>query len=262
MAGGASVNLQLLLNFLELRADDGIFVLVVETKSGFTKEMINELLSVASIESILKDLSEVGSDSSVKAVVQMRGDEGLESREESLVEDVTQAAVLIVVGFEEVGCDVGSPEEGLHERHNGFGLVGFFAVQRVLVVDLAGDGAVDIVGDLVIWLVPGAQGNAGPEGLGRVANKQKSESSQTDLGLFSLVEEDGHQQRADNVLLLVGQVGQCKDSLSADNVAEGLIFPILSSFSASAGPPGSFLSSVSLIGRILNFDPFLSHFLL
>ena len=262
LTSGACFNLQLFLDLLELRADDGIFILVVKAESGFAEKMVNELLSVTRVNSVFEDLGKIRSNSGVEAVVKVRGNEGLESREESLVEDVTQAAVFIVVGLEEVGGDVRSPEEGLHERHNRLSLVGLFAVQRVLVVDLAGDGGVDVVGDLFIGLIPSAQGNTCPESLGLVADEQKSEGGQTNFSLLSLVEENGHQQRADNVLLLVGQVGQSEDSLGANDVAESLIFPIFIGFSASASPPGLLLFAFDLLSQVLGFDPLLSHFLL
>jgi hypothetical protein len=100
---------------------------------------------------------------------------------------------------------VGSPEHGPHQSNDGFSADSLLAVERVLVDSFAGDGGVDEVGDLAVGLVPGAQINAGPESLGWVADEEQGQGCQADLGFFSLVEEDGHQQSADDFLLFTAK---------------------------------------------------------
>ena len=263
LAGGAGLDLKVIGDLLQLGAGDGSLFLVVQTHAGFAQQTIDELLSVAGVDGPVDELGEPGTSTDRQAVVVVRGDEGLVAGEVDGVENVAKTGLLLKTGLVVVHRDVRSPEEGLHQGQDRFGLQGLFTINGILVGDLAGDGGVDEVGDLVIGLVPGAQGNAGPESLGRVVDEQKSEGSQTDLGLFSLVEVDGHQKAGDNLLLLLGQVGQGEDSLGADDVAESLIFPILSSLDESTLGPDLILFKSGfnlLLGeRFLGFDPLLPH---
>lgn len=88
LASSTSFDLKLFFDLLELRAHDGLFIFVVEAEAGFTEQMIDEFLGVTRVKREFKDLSQVRTNGSVKTVVKVRGDERLESREESLVEDV------------------------------------------------------------------------------------------------------------------------------------------------------------------------------
>ena len=207
-----------------------------------------------------------GSNTSAQAVVVVRGDEGFVAGEVDSVEDIAKSGLLLETSLVVVHRNVGGPEERLHQGKGSLSLEGILAVDGVLVGDLAGNGGVDEVGDLVIRFVPGAEGNAVPEGLGGIINEEKSESGKADLSLFSLVEVDGHKQAGDNLLLLFGQVSQGKDSFGADDVAESLIFPILGSLDESALGPDLvlFKSGFNLFlgERFLGLNPLLPHILL
>ena len=156
---------------------------------------------------------------------------------------------------------MGSPEHGPHQSNDSFSADSLLTVKWVLVGNFASDGGVNEVGDLIIGLVPGAQGNAGPESLRWVADEQKSKGGQTDFGFFSLVKEDGHQQSADNFLLFNSQSTQGEDCLGTHKVAESLIFPV---FRVKAGQDNVFLFLFGFfqVHGLLSFNPLLSHLLL
>jgi len=259
LASGAGLNLELIVDLLEFGAGDGGLILVGgEADSGLTEKTIDELLGVLGINGELVELSVPGTSIDVQGVVVVRGEEGLVAREVGGLPDVTKTVLLSVTSLEVVQSDVGGPEERLHQGKGSFSAESNLTVDGILVGDLAGDGGVDEVGNLIVGLVPSAQSNAVPESLGRVGDEEQGQSSEADLGLLSLVEVDGHKQRADDFLLLNGQMSQSEDGLGANNVAKSVILVLL----VDLGSVHIVFLDVLLVQGLAGLNPLLPHLLL
>ncbi len=100
LAGGAGLNFQFLVDFLQLGADDGGFVLVgLEAKAGFTNQTVDELFGVLAVNGESHQLGEPRSHGDGAAAVVVRGDEGLEAGEVDGLGQVTQTGLLGVTGL-------------------------------------------------------------------------------------------------------------------------------------------------------------------